>query len=467
MDEEQIRVAEKIRTKRKILGKTRAHGEETDSNDSNDKSSEKSNESNESNDRTETPNPTVRRVNESKYNSNLPATADSLIGRLLATGNVTEINNYMRSAKYNCDYGDRYTLMDTAKKLLKDKGIKFDVNPDSRGFEILAISRETKKQLRNPAPISLPKPTHATDRKSAKNIIQDTIDDISKKGGSVPRREKLKHHLKFMMKTAEKDYKTEFDKFLKSSDLTSIRAVKAKLERITKPHYDKLMRNLPGEITKFINDNRNLINDNRLRELQRKLKYHIIENYFKDDKEFIGQHKAEIDKLFKELVENKYGIKFYVCGSGSDDKNWGNINVSHTKDAKIQELLKSKVSTNKETPNAETFFSYDIHHIFKIIKKDLGLVSLSERTKMDIEALMEKEVRDLRNKPSLTHGKSEINEVISDIESYINEINKNKTTIFKLSEGGKYHLKYLLKREIGYWSGSKRETISRLQNLKL
>ena len=119
---------------------------------------------------------------------------------------------------------------------------------------------------------------------------------------------------------------------------------------------------------------------------------------------------------------------------------------------KIKERLGGK--TDKEIKNQEIFFSYDIHKIFNIIE-DFLKIKLTDENKVNIESIIEKEVRKLRNKTVLSHGNDSltdsskiINKLIEKIENYINSIKHIDSKVFRFSEIGRFRLKEIFKQII-------------------
>ena len=80
--------------------------------------------------------------------------------------------------------------------------------------------------------------------------------------------------------------------------------------------------------------------------------------------------------------------------------------------------------------NAKTFFSYDIHEIFKIIEDMLHL-SLSKHAKLSIEALIYSATNEIINQHGSSysaHGSGRYDDVISAVEDYINQHSKSTET---------------------------------------
>ena len=80
--------------------------------------------------------------------------------------------------------------------------------------------------------------------------------------------------------------------------------------------------------------------------------------------------------------------------------------------------------------NAKTFFSYDIHEIFKIIESKLHL-TLSKYAKLSIEALIYNATDEIINSHGCSdsgHGSSIYDDIVSDVEDYINQHSKSSET---------------------------------------
>ena len=124
------------------------------------------------------------------------------------------------------------------------------------------------------------------------------------------------------------------------------------------------------------------------------------------------------------------------------------IKVVDNKAASHDKYVEKKGGVADKTPNnADTFFTYDTHDVWKIIKKELG-IKLSDQAKMDIEAILERETRGLRYKGEIAHGMSDINSTIQKIEQYINSRKRIDGKVFKFSEPARFDLKQILKREL-------------------
>ena len=168
----------------------------------------------------------------------------------------------------------------------------------------------------------------------------------------------------------------------------------------------------------------------------------------------------KVDRMLKSVFSN-LGIRYYIRSRG------GRGMFSYTEDDKEAELRR-RGKEDQTIGNAETFFSYDIHDVFKIIEKSLHL-KLSETDKTNIEAILEQETRDMRYKSSIKHGYNDINDTISKIERYINKRKRIDGHIFKFSEAGRYSLKQILKAAVAKNKSShgmsSQELMLRLQNL--
>ena len=128
----------------------------------------------------------------------------------------------------------------------------------------------------------------------------------------------------------------------------------------------------------------------------------------------------------------------------SGDRN-GTINVGTYKayEEKMKEKSKGKIDTDPS--NSKTFFSYDIHEVYRIIEKGLK-IKLSTEAKNDIESIVRMETSNLINHLNISHGSSNIQNIIEQIEKYISSRMKNKSKSFKFSESNRYKLKEILKR---------------------
>ena len=109
-----------------------------------------------------------------------------------------------------------------------------------------------------------------------------------------------------------------------------------------------------------------------------------------------------------------------------------------------------KVETDPD--NSKDFFSYDIHEIYHIIEKGLK-IKLSNEVKTDIESLIRMETSNLINHLNISHGSSNIQNIIVEIEKYISSRMKDKTKTFKFTESNRYKLKELLTRFLNNSNG--------------
>lgn len=74
--------------------------------------------------------------------------------------------------------------------------------------------------------------------------------------------------------------------------------------------------------------------------------------------------------------------------------------------------------------NAKTFFSYDIHEIFKIIEKMLGL-KLSEHGRLSIEALIFSATDSIINQHGSANKATNYDDIVDAVEKYINQHSKS------------------------------------------
>ena len=143
--------------------------------------------------------------------------------------------------------------------------------------------------------------------------------------------------------------------------------------------------------------------------------------------------RAAFDEIFKPL-----GLNFSLCKKNS-------LTLHYTADEKEHDArIKGKV--DKEPLNSGSFFAYDIHEIFDMIENKLKC-KLSKEDETNIQAIVELETRDIRNKTNMSHGTSEINALILDIEKYINSKKRADASspAFKFSEFNRYKLKNILR----------------------
>lgn len=144
--------------------------------------------------------------------------------------------------------------------------------------------------------------------------------------------------------------------------------------------------------------------------------------------------KTLLDSVFKE-----FGVRYSLYLRGGKGK------FKYDEDTKEAEMRRDG-KEDQEIGNSAEFFTYDMHDVIKIIEKGLH-VKLSDAAKTNIEAIMEKETRDMRYKSNLNHGYNDINSVISKIERYINKRKKIDGHVFKFSEASRFTLKEILKTE--------------------
>ena len=173
-----------------------------------------------------------------------------------------------------------------------------------------------------------------------------------------------------------------------------------------------------------------------------------------------GTKGAKVQQLVHDVF-GSLGMKMYLQSKGG---------VRYIKyDEDVKEQVKHDNGKLDIVDNPE-FFTYDMHDIIKIIQRELK-IKLSDAAKTNIEAIMERETRDMRYKSSTNHGYSDINGVISKIERYINKRKKIDGHIFKFSEAGRFALKEILKsatkKEVESHGVNGQELMFRLQNLIL
>lgn len=184
-----------------------------------------------------------------------------------------------------------------------------------------------------------------------------------------------------------------------------------------------------------------------------------IKIYFNitDQKKNENKIKNVIFGIFK-----PFGIAVYYYPSSN------NLRIVYNEDKKdIKERLEGKI--DKDIKNQTIFFSYDIHKIFNIIENFLK-VKLTDENKINIESIIESEVRNLRNKTILTHGINDVNKLIEKIENYINSVKRIDSKVFRFSEIGRFRLKEIFKQIIKKHSKPKitgKELMNRLNNLLL
>ena len=167
-----------------------------------------------------------------------------------------------------------------------------------------------------------------------------------------------------------------------------------------------------------------------------------------------------LDSVFQDL-----GFRFYY------DSRGGNIRVIYDEDDK-EAKLRRKGKEDQDIGNSNDFFSYDMHDIIEIIERQLN-VKLSDADKTNIEAIIEKETRDLRYKTNIRHGISPINDLINEIEAYINKRKRIDGHVFRFSEYSRLTLKEILKKvakskvKSPSHGSNSQELMFRLLNLRL
>lgn len=154
--------------------------------------------------------------------------------------------------------------------------------------------------------------------------------------------------------------------------------------------------------------------------------------------------KSKLNKIF-----DKYGFRVkYIAKNTGNTIQFDDFNKSHKKELKDRKF--GKIETNPV--NSEDFFSYDIHEIYHIIEKGLK-IKLSNEVKTDIESLIRMETSNLINHLNISHGSSNIQNIIVEIEKYISSRMKDKTKTFKFTESNRYKLKELLTRFLNNSNG--------------
>lgn len=146
------------------------------------------------------------------------------------------------------------------------------------------------------------------------------------------------------------------------------------------------------------------------------------------------------DKLNEILDKYGFKIKSITPRTGNTIVFY-DFNEQYEKDRKDRE--DGKIDNNPA--NSKEFFSYDIHEIYRIIEKGLE-IKLSTEAKNDIESIVRMETSNLINHLNISHGSSDIQNVIEKIEKYISSRMKDKSKSFKFTESNRYRLKELLKR---------------------
>lgn len=183
--------------------------------------------------------------------------------------------------------------------------------------------------------------------------------------------------------------------------------------------------NLPGfKIGDYVSDTDKLAND-----LKRLIKSIDFEWNYKTT-----------DKLNEILDKYGFKIKSITPRTGNTIVFY-DFNEQYEKDRKDRENGK----IDNDPANSKTFFSYDIHEIYHIIEKGLK-IKLSTEAKNDIESIVRTETSNLINHLNISHGSSDIQNVIEKIEKYISSRMKDKSKSFKFTESNRYRLKELLKR---------------------
>lgn len=183
--------------------------------------------------------------------------------------------------------------------------------------------------------------------------------------------------------------------------------------------------NLPGfKIGDYVSDTDKLEND-----LKRLIKSIDFEWNYKTT-----------DKLNEILAKYGFEIKSITPGTGNTIVFY-DFNEQYEKDRKDRE--KGKI--DNDPANSKEFFSYDIHEIYRIIEKGLK-IKLSTEVKNDIESIVRTETSNLINHLNISHGSSDIQNIIEQIEKYISSRMKDKSKSFKFTESNRYRLKELLKR---------------------
>ena len=154
--------------------------------------------------------------------------------------------------------------------------------------------------------------------------------------------------------------------------------------------------------------------------------------------------KSKLNKIF-----DKYGFKIkYIANKTGNSIQFDDFNKSYRREMKDRKW--GKVETNPD--NSKDFFSYDIHEIYHIIEKGLK-IKLSNEVKTDIESLIRMETSNLINHLNISHGSSNIQNIIVEIEKYISSRMKDKTKTFKFTESNRYKLKELLTRFLNNSNG--------------
>ncbi len=174
----------------------------------------------------------------------------------------------------------------------------------------------------------------------------------------------------------------------------------------------------------------------------------IDEEKFKNDLKSLIKENISLAKFHQITIEravnkefSRYG--FPIVSISGDNNATINIGKYTAFENNMRERSKGKIDTNPS--NSKTFFSYDIHEIYHIIEKGLK-IKLSTEAKNDIESIVRMETSNLINHLNISHGSSDIQNVIEKIEKYISSRMKDKSKSFKFTESNRYKLKELLKR---------------------
>lgn len=174
----------------------------------------------------------------------------------------------------------------------------------------------------------------------------------------------------------------------------------------------------------------------------------IDEETFKNDLKLLIKENISLAKFHQITIEravnkefSRYG--FPIVSISGDNNSTINIGKYTAFENNMRERSKGKIDTNPS--NSKTFFSYDIHEIYHIIEKGLE-IKLSTEAKNDIESIVRMETSNLINHLNISHGSSNIQNIIEKIEKYISSRMKDKSKSFKFTESNRYRLKELLKR---------------------
>ena len=174
----------------------------------------------------------------------------------------------------------------------------------------------------------------------------------------------------------------------------------------------------------------------------------IDEETFKNNLKSLIKENISLAKFPQIIIEravnkefSRYG--FPTVSISGDNNSTINIGKYTAFENNMRERSKGKIDTNPS--NSKTFFSYDIHEIYHIIEKGLE-IKLSTEAKNDIESIVRMETSNLINHLNISHGSSNIQNIIEQIEKYISSRMKDKSKPFKFTESNRYRLKELLKR---------------------